>query len=238
MPASRSQRMWGLVAGHARALGEALAVGHSCEVCRTTTLVDGVGLTLMAGPMVREPRYATGAVARRLEELQFTLGEGPCVDAFDSGGPVLIPDLEAREATSRWVAFAAAARNAGVRAVFAFPVQSGAVRLGTLTLHRQQLGSLEAEELADALVFADIALLLVLEASYVVAAAAAPLDGASEERAEVYQATGMISAQLGVSVGEALARLRAYAFVHDRVVTDVARNVVTRVLRFDPDDDC
>ena len=58
------------------------------------------------------------------------------------------------------------------------------------------------------------------------------LDHAVAHRAEVHQATGMVSIQLDISAPEALARMRAHAFVHDRLLIDVARDVVARRLAF------
>ena len=86
------------------------------------------------------------------------------------------------------------------------------------------------------LVLADVALQLLLDAAAGISGSPGyrPLDGLSDRRAVVYQATGMISVQLGVSLEEALARLRAHAFVGSTAIGDVAAEVVNRRLRFDP----
>ena len=52
--------------------------------------------------------------------------------------------------------------DAGVRAVFGFPLRVGAVRLGALNLYRDQPGPLADEQHADALVLADVAAELIL----------------------------------------------------------------------------
>jgi hypothetical protein len=116
-------------------------------------------------------------------------------------------------------------------------LQVGAIEVGTLSLYRAEPGQLAAEELADVLVFADIALRLLLDGSSGVTGSPdyRPLDAMSDARAEVHQATGMISVQLGVSLEEAFARLRAHAFAGSSALADVARAVVDRQLRFDPD---
>lgn len=65
-----------------------------------------------------------------------------------------------------------------------------------------------------------------------------PVDGlvaTVESRAELFQAQGMVMIQLEVSLAEALSRLRAHAFVHNRKLGDVARDVVARRLAFTPD---
>jgi hypothetical protein len=173
-----------------------------------------------------------------LEELTLTLGEGPGVDAF-GGGPALAADLTASECLARWPVFAPAAAQAGIGAVFALPLQVGAIRLGVLDLYRTRPGELHGGQLADALLLADTACALLLDAAQ--RDRPGPNGHGPEQaglqHAEVHQATGMITVQLGVTVAVALVRLRAYAYAHDRRLRDVARDVVGRRLRFHPDAD-
>jgi hypothetical protein len=198
--------------------------------------VNGTSVSAL-GLAVREPLCATDALSARLDELLLTTGEGPSADDFMFGSPMLIPDLE--PVTERWPGFAPAAIAAGARALFAFPLQAGAIRAGVLSLYRARPGPLTPQQLADALVFADIALQMLLDSSAGIIASAdyQPLDGLSDSRAEVYQATGMISVQLGVSLEDAFVRLRAHAFAAGTPLDDVADDVVSRMLRFDPDPD-
>ncbi|MHB8466107.1 MAG: GAF and ANTAR domain-containing protein, partial [Acidimicrobiales bacterium] len=157
-----------------------------------------------------------------------------CVDAYDQGRPVLEPDL-AQPRTPRWLAFTGPAVDAGVRAVFGFPLQVGAVRLGALNLYRDRPGPLADEQHADALVMADVAAqaLLVMQANAPPGRLAAGLEAGGNFHYVVHQASGMVATQLGVSVGQALIRLRAYAFGNERPLDMVARDVVARALRFD-----
>ena len=187
----------------------------------------------MSDLMVGEPLFATDALSGLLEELQFTAGEGPGAGEFGLGAPVLVADLEL--AAARWPGFAPDAVAAGARAMFAVPLQAGAIRVGVLSLYRALPGPLPSGELADVLVFADIALQLLLDLSSGVSGSPGylPLQGLSDRRAVVYQATGMMSVQLGVSLEDALARLRAHAFGSGAVLGDVAEDVVSRRLRFD-----
>jgi hypothetical protein len=104
-------------------------------------------------------------------------------------------------------------------------------------LYRTRPGALGSEQLADALLLADTACALLLDA----AVHDQPgLDGRQPEQArpqhpEVHQATGMIIVQLGVTATVALSRLRAYAYANDRRLRDVAADVVARRLRLDTD---
>jgi len=205
-----------------------------CEVCAEVTGMSGAGIMLMSGDVPRGSVCTTNEISALIERLQYGLGEGPCVDAYNLGRSVLEPDL-ADPSTPRWLAFAESAIQAGVRAVFGFPLRVGAVRLGALNLYRDHPGPLTDEQHADALVMADVAAqaVLVLQANAPPGKLAAELEAAADFQYEVHQASGMVAAQLEVSVGDALIRLRAYAFGNDRSLTDVARDVVARRLRFD-----
>jgi len=197
--------------------------------------VDGASVTVSGGPAARELLFATDELTAQLDELVFTTGEGPGAADFRFGSPMLIPDLEA--VAGRWPGFVPAAVRAGARAMFALPLQAGAIRVGVLSLYRSLPGSLTPAELGDVLTFADIALQMVLDAAAGISNSPAyqPLDGLSDSRAEVYQAIGMISVQLGVSLEEAFVRLRARAFADSVALADIAGDVVGRVLRFYPD---
>jgi len=203
-----------------------------CGGCVEITGVDGAGIMLMSGDIPRGSLCTTNEVSHLIEELQYTLGEGPCVDAYQQGRVVAEPNL-AEPATPRWVAFTPPALDAGVRAVFGFPMRAGAVRLGALNLYRDWSGPLTDDQHADALVLADLAARWVLEAQ-----AGAPLDAVAQEleiganfHFLVHNAAGILSVQRDISVTEALIRLRAYAFSNDRLLTDVADDIVGHRLR-------
>ncbi|GAA1207906.1 GAF and ANTAR domain-containing protein [Prauserella alba] len=213
--------------------------GHisMAALCRAAHLqlgVDGASVTAMTGPGTHTPIAASGELAAELEELQVTFGEGPCLAAFTFSSPMLVPDLA--EVTARWPGFAGAALERGVGAVFAFPLHAGTIQLGVLELHRAATGPMTAEQLANTLVFADLALQLLLDSSSGIDRRPGyrPTDEISHGRDVVHQATGMVAVQLGVDMAEALARLRARAFTEDVPLNEVAADVVTRRLRFDP----
>jgi hypothetical protein len=205
-----------------------------CEVCAEVTGMTGAGIMLMSGDVPRGSLCTTDEVSAVIEELQFALGEGPCVDAYQNDRPVLEPDL-ANPMVQRWQAFAGPAIEAGARAVFGFPLQVGTVRLGALNLYSDRAGPLTDAQHADALVVADLAAhaVLVLQAKAPPGKLAAELEAGADFQYVVHQASGMVAAQLDVSVGQALIRLRAYAFGNDRPLGKVAEDVVSRRLRFD-----
>ncbi|MFI9561640.1 ANTAR domain-containing protein [Nonomuraea endophytica] len=233
---ARAARAWASIIGCVD--GKPVTAGHVCRIASVAVGVDGSALSLSTGLDSQSLVYATDEVARQVEELQFTLGEGPGVEAWAYGGTCLAADLSSAATTARWPWFAPAAMQAGARAVFAFPLQAGAIRLGTLDLYRARSGPLTAEQMADALTFAAAALGVMLHTAHPQASPAQevqPFGGMEESRAEVYQATGMIAVQLGASLAEALVRLRAHAFSQGVGVAEIARQVVARTLRFDPD---
>lgn len=204
------------------------------DVCADMTGVSGAGLMLMSGDVPRGSMCTSNEVSVLIEELQYTLGEGPCVDAYHQNRPVLEPDL-ADPVTPRWLAFTPSAFEAGVRAIFGFPLQVGGIRIGALNLYRDEAGPLTEEEYADALVLAGVAARSVLgmQAPALPGTLAPELEHGANFRFVVHQASGMVAVQLGVNVTEALLRLRAYAFANGRLITEVAEDVVGRRLRFD-----
>jgi len=133
-------------------------VGRVCRACVRLLPVDGAAVSMMVDAGHREVVYASDAVSTALAELQFSLGEGPCFEAYVFGGPVLVPDLAAGP-PPRWPVFAAEAAAQPVAALFTFPVQIGAVRVATLDTYRSTPGSLNPGELSTALQVADIAAL-------------------------------------------------------------------------------
>lgn len=207
-----------------------------CEVAAEVSQMSGAGVMLLADGRPQASLCTTDAVSSLIEELQYTLGDGPCVDAHRLGVVIAEEDL-AGSAGLRWAEFTARALDAGVRAVFGFPIRIGSVRLGALNLYRDRPGPLGDEPHADALVLADVAARTILAAQ----AEASPGQLGSELKADtqtwgiVHQAAGMVSVQLDVTIADALVRLRAYAFRTGRLVSDVAHDVVGRRLRFDED---
>lgn len=233
-----SVRIAEIVTDAMKAAGPESLPERLCRACAEAIPVSGVGLAFMNdnGPVALIA--ATDGPARRMEDLQLVLGEGPCVDASRSGRPVLQPDLGVTGAL-RWPHFGPAALRVGIRAIFAFPLQVGGIRLGVLDLYRDSPGMLSASDLAEALAYADAATEIILYLQ-----GQAPDDQLHPELSEgfrqspiVHQSTGMISAQAGVSIGEAFVLLRARAFALERRLVDVAQDVVDRRVRWDAEEE-
>lgn len=222
-------------------LGALLAAGEDpdslvqrlCQDCANKLPITGVGLALMNDSGHQGVIAATDGPARVMEELQFTLGEGPCVDASRGRRPVLQPDL-AKTAAVRWPGFGPEALDAGIAAIFAFPLHVGAIRIGILDLYRDTPGSLDPTELSEALTYADAAVLVLLHLQGQMASVGGlhpQLADPIENRAEVHQATGVVSVSASVSLANALLLLRAHAYSAQRPVLEIARAVIAGSLR-------
>lgn len=205
-----------------------------CEIGQLMLGATGAAISLVA--TVERPQVCVSdPVAGSLEDLQFTAGEGPSVDADATGRVVVASDLGGVADAARWPVFAPAAAAAGIRGAYAVPLRVGAAPLGVLTLYVASPGAPMAETYADALV---LGVLLTREivrtqTGTPEGALAAPLAEAGAHRAEVHQASGMVSEQLGISVLDALVRLRGYAYAAGRPIGEVAAEVVARTLRID-----
>ena len=203
------------------------------DACADALPVSGAGIALMTDAGPAGTVAVTDRRASLMEDLQFTLGEGPCVDSSLWGRPVLQPDL-ATTGPGRWPAFSAGALEAGIGAVFALPLRVGGIRLGVLDLYRDQPGELSSRELTEALAHADAAtaILLHLQARAGANGAASGLIPAVEDHAAVHQATGIVSVQADVTLTEAIGLLRARAFASDRPIVALSHDVVAGRVHF------
>jgi hypothetical protein len=242
MAESRAGRIWRLVARQAGSDGVRPTLANACAAAMPAVDVSGAWVTAVSPPGPNHAMCVTGQVSEQLAELQVTLGEGPCQDVVETGRPVLASDLGAGEAIRRWPGFTWAAQRLGVQATFAFPLRIGAIWVGILGLYRETPGPLSSVHLRDALLLADAATVLLLDGQ---AHAGESRSGRStpggqspdlaQRRAEIDQATGILTEQLGVSITEAFIRLRAHAYAQNRRLSAVARDIVAHRLRLRPD---
>lgn len=229
--ASRLARVKEWVTDRADGRGEPVSIPLLCETAVLRLRVTGVTLTVDSAEGWPETRHSTDALGERLAELQVTVGEGPGIDVRRESGPVLTTDLDSPAGQRRWPLFAPLAVQAGARALFTLPLCVGAIRVGILALHRVDAGRLEPPVLMDALAFAELALVLLLDEQAGLRGPA-PLD-LPLHAPQVHQATGIVSAQLDVGMQDAFARLRARAFAAQRPLAELAADVVAHRVRFD-----
>ncbi len=196
-----------------------------CAAAVTRLAVAGAAVTLMSADGVSGVAAAADGRSLARSELQFTTGEGPCVDATAARRPVLVADLG--RSIGRWPGYASAASEAGVCAVFAFPLHVGGASFGVFEVFGDEPGSLGHDRLADALTFAQLAIDVVLQNRLTTPYGELEpgLASAMDQHSTVHQAQGMLMVALGVSLAEALVLMRSYAFSHSLSLLDVAQQV-------------
>ncbi|MGZ4448783.1 MAG: GAF and ANTAR domain-containing protein [Nocardioides sp.] len=208
------------------------------DACRRLP-IGGAAIALMDRDGVIQLAVASDAATLELETLQLTLGEGPCAEAFSTGRLVLLPDLDAVPAT-RFPAYLPAVSEAGVRAIFSYPLSIGGIRLGVLDLYASEAGMLDDADLSAALHYVDAAVLILLHLHSLDELHGHEIDHslgdgllevAFHTHPEIHQATGMVSVQASIGLTDALLLIRAHAFSEGRPLIEVARAVVSRTLR-------
>jgi hypothetical protein len=202
-----------------------------CAAARAMLAADGASLCL-AGDEDHTVIGVDPASIGPLADGPSEDGYGPCLDAVRTGRVVIGSDLSAG-AVARWPAVANRATSLGYRSLCAWPLQLGAIRLGALTVFLSDRLSLDEQDMQRGSSFALAATELVLLTNdpSSPSSIAAILDGATERRAVVHQATGMVSAQLDVGLADALSVLRARAWSEGQSIADLARAVVARERR-------
>jgi hypothetical protein len=202
-----------------------------CVTCVKLLDVTGAGISLSTGDVGGVMVAATDGLGTQVEEWQFSLGEGPCREAYTTNRPVMVDDLaDGNEHVARWPVFADAARDAGILAMFAFPIGLKGSPLGVLDLFRDRVGPLSSERVGVAHALAELAATLLRPGIDYSA------EDAADYRSEVHQAAGMVSVQLDVAPAEAMLRLRARAFANECTVSELALDVIARRTRFARED--
>lgn len=204
----------------------------ACRACVDLLPVTGSGIMLMAERAHQGTLHATDQRISQLEELQNATAEGPCIDSYNLGRPVLEPDL-ADQGLRTWPLLARAALDAGIAALFSFPLQLDDTSVGALNLYRDRPGPLTPDQTADARLLAAVAAreVLSLQAEATPGSLPDQIGDLSGDRAAIEQATGMASAQLEIAIPQAAAVLRERARAEGRPLAEVARAIVARALR-------
>jgi len=205
-----------------------------CLACTDVLDVTGVGLMLMSASRSFGTVGVSDPIAEVVEEVEYTLGEGPCLTAYETKTPVFDVDLSDTEPVG-WPEFRRGALAEGIHAAFGFPLLVNSICIGAMNLYRDASGPLTERQIGDAVVIAGLAsrTLLRWQAEAPIGTLAWQFDTVANHRVEVHQAAGRVSVQAGISVADALALLRAYAFSQDRPVAAIAKGVAAGALRFD-----
>jgi hypothetical protein len=217
------------------------AANALCVACVDLLGVDGAAISMIDGGFSHGTFGASSESSRRLDEYQFTFGEGPCLDAAAAQEVVQAPDLDSPHEV-RWPAFTGAVLGDGIQAVFALPIRITSICVGALDLFRKGPGPLSKDRLAGGLLAAGLASLPLMD--LIASTKGNPVDDedpwvqlAGLDRVEVYQATGMLISQLDVDASEALMRLRAHAIASNQTASQVAMAILDRRLVLERDHD-
>lgn len=210
--------------------------------------IAAMGAVITVGPPVAGSTVlaATSSRCREWSEIEFGVGEGPAQLAWTTRRPVLVPALE-RAPVGRWPGYTTAALAAGIGAVFAFPLQVGAGRIGVLTVVDDQPRHLTSTELSRCLRLADLATQRLIDDT-TGTGGSGPRDGAAhgldpvladgvDHRSRIYQAQGMMAVKLGISLLDSLAKMRAHAFATGRELAAIADDVLDAGLQLSDDGD-
>ncbi len=210
-----------------------LLLPRQCWAAVEVLAVDAVGISVLLEGQMRVPLGASSEDATVAERLQFTLGEGPCLHAFTQARPVLVGDVAdpASVAWSTWPVYAQQLlAHTPFVAVFALPLTSAGMTIGTLSLYRRRVGAIDPTDLGDALAVTNAIFDNLLQTGTFGGAdgsASRWLDlPLAKTRTVVWQAMGMATVELAQDPADALALLRSYAYGNNRLLDDVAADIV------------
>lgn len=204
-----------------------------CDECSTALGVSGASITLTTRHDGDGASASTEAF-QGISEAQFTLGEGPEIDALRARDLVVAPNVESL--TKRWPLFVVSAREYGVSSVMATPLTIGSINFGVLTLYERRPDFFNDANVSVGLAVAKTATWFLLAQHEALDGQALPLfpTDTLPYRAVVHQASGMVAAQLNCDLAEALVRLRARAYAEQRSITEIAQAIVRREIRLQP----
>lgn len=199
--------------------------------CATLLDIDSAGLLLADPRRVLHVVAASSERTRSLELFQLQREQGPCMDCYRSGSPVLVPDLTVE--TDRWPQFVAAATQAGFASVHALPLRLRTNILGAMGLFGVSVGPLSARDLdlGQALAHVASVALVTDQAASDQAGINQQLQTALTSRVVIEQAKGLLAQSADLQMEDAFAVLRAYARAHGERLSEVARQIVARELQ-------
>jgi GAF domain-containing protein len=189
--------------------------------------VSAAGLMVVAPDGDLRVMASSSETMRLLELFELQAEEGPCLDCYRTGEPVVNQDLAT--VNGRWPRFAARALDAGFRSAHALPMRLGGRIIGALNLFGVERGPMRDVDVVAAQAFADVATIAMLQHRAVLDAQALSeqLSNALNSRILIEQAKGMLAERGGLDMAQAFAHLRDHARRHNRLLVDVARDFIS-----------
>ena len=199
------------------------------ERCVELLDVDAAGLLLADARGTLQLVAASTEQARVAELFQIQNDEGPCLDSYRTGQPVIVGDIAAADAAARWPRFAAAAREMGFAAVHAIPMRLRDQVIGTLNLFGTAADGLDPAVARAARALVDIATIGILQerASREQGIVSGQLQVALNSRVIIEQAKGILAERMRVTPDQAFIVLRAYSRNHNYPLTQLAADVIS-----------
>lgn len=193
---------------------------HGCDGAGVTWVMEGRPTTVTAA----------GDFVRRIDEIQYSLNEGPCLQAYESQDLVLTEDLEDEQ---RWPRFTAAALQHGLRGLVAAPLTVRGSRLGALNVYALRARVFDESTVETAALFAEQASIVLAnaEAFTRAQATAISLEQALTSRSVIDMAKGIVMAREACGPAEAFDVLRQMSQTQHRKLREIARELIDQVQR-------
>jgi GAF domain-containing protein len=198
--------------------------------CVAVLDVAAAGLMLVSPDGDLRVMASSSEAMRVLELFELQAEEGPCLDCYYSGEPVLNQDLASHD--GRWPRFASEALRAGFHSVHAFPMRLRGTVIGALNLFHKRPGEMSELDVDAAQALADVATIAILQHRAVLHAQLVneQLQQALNSRIVIEQAKGIVGERAGVDMEQAFTRLRSYARNRNLRLVDVSRDVISGTL--------
>lgn len=172
---------------------------------------------------------ATHEVAFELDQQQVVIGQGPIFSVLETGTPTIVADTHDNITLSRWPVFSPILSQSGIRSLLCFPLVLGAAAVGAITSYNQSPGHPHPDTYVDGLVLATLATEIILQIQAGIADddIAQALEPGIQNHAVIQQAVGLVAEDLGISVVEAMIRIRAHAFGSNQTLLVLARRLIS-----------
>jgi GAF domain-containing protein len=203
------------------------------DTCKELLGTAAAGILLAAPDGELEVIASTSEASRLVETMQLGAEAGPCIESFQTGRQVSVPDIS--RVPEDWSRFRDSALEQGFVAVHAIPLRLRETTIGTLNLLSDTVGELESSDAIAAQAFADVATIGILHERTLRESTvlAEQLQTALNRRTVIEQAKGVVAHTQKVPMDEAFGLIRNYARSHQLPVSQVAARLVDMTLSLD-----
>ncbi|MBK5289593.1 MAG: GAF and ANTAR domain-containing protein [Acidimicrobiia bacterium] len=199
---------------------------HLVDRCVEILDVSAAGLMLVAPAGDLRLMASSSEAMRLLELFELQAQQGPCLDCFRTGQPVVNSDLTARDGP--WPRFSAQAVEAGFHSVHALPMRLRGTVIGALNLFDFEAGRMREDDVEAAQALADVGTIGILthRAALEARVVNEQLNQALNSRIAIEQAKGMVAERTKHDMQSSFSTLRDYARSHNLRLVDVADDII------------